>query len=56
MADKERAVLTIKSPNTLLPYPAKNINPLNPIDPVSVTQPTFVDKKTVVGYMLLSIN
>ena len=56
MTDKGRAVLTTKSPNTLLPYPVKNLNPLNPINPISVTQLTFVDKKTVVGDMLLSFN
>ena len=56
MTDKGRAVLTTKSLNTLLPYPVKNLNPLNPINPISITQLTFVDKKTVVGDMLLSFN
>ena len=56
MTDKGRAVLTTKSLNTLLPYPVKNLNPLNPINPISIIQLTFVDKKTVVGDMLLSLN
>ena len=56
MTDKGRAALTTKSSNTLLPYPAKNVNPLNPINSISVTQLTFFDKKTVVGDMLLSFN
>ena len=30
MTDKRRAVLTTKRFNTLFPYPAKNINPINP--------------------------
>ena len=34
-----------KSLNRLLPNPAKNINPLNPINPKSVSQLAFVDKK-----------
>ena len=44
MTVKERAVPTTNSLNKLLPYTAKNVESLNAINHLSVTQMTLLDK------------